>query len=315
MLPSTWAGEVPGHCPRLPPLPPCPAVPAAPTPGTGMAKPLLSPSKHRATARLCPFLPNPPVPVSPALGTNPRPRVRCEGGTHQKSPRHRLPHIPCTPRNPSEQGGTPAQWGDPAEPRPRPGGTLGFRCFGQVSEVSADALRDARGLSHGSRLSALICSPGTHSNCPRRIGGAPGHPRPWRGLQGGSWRIFGFWCCSHPGTALSLFPLCGPGMLLAGLSSSLGSWGSAGRKSRGSDVPKTPRLAMEPLSPPNLAAEPGQGSCCPFLSGDNAPGHLARTSELGWADPSPWKRTFPRETLPTHPHTAGAPGIWEPGLC
>lgn len=53
-----------------------------------------------------------------------------------------------------------------------------------MSKASADVLRDARGLTHGSRLRAVICSHGTHSHCNSPELGAPaapGHPRPWSG--------------------------------------------------------------------------------------------------------------------------------------
>lgn len=86
-------------------------------------------------------------------------------------------------------------------------------------------LRDARGLTHGSRLRPLICSHGTHSHCnspERGAPAAPGHPRPWSGewkevpvllrLEGGSRGILGLWCRSSLGHCLS--PLRSPGMLL-----------------------------------------------------------------------------------------------------
>lgn len=206
-----------------------------------------------------------------------------------------------------------------------------------MSKASADVLRDAWGLTHGSRLRAVICSHGTHSHCNSPELGAPaapGHPRPWSGewkevpvllrLEGGSRGILGLWCRSSPGHCLS--PLRSPGMLLGTGSSERAQpqprlLGKSRKKITGLRCPQDPPPGMEPLSPQALLQCQDKAGAAPFSLGTT---HRARDGQscagtgipgLCRGDPCPGKGSISRGTIPTHPQPVPPQGgMWEPRL-
>lgn len=108
-----------------------------------------------------------------------------QGWHPQNWHRHRPHGIACpTSRPPHPTQGALSKEGNACgvlmgpHPSPGPWGTLGFRYFRHMSNASDDALAGWRGADSGPPgVTALICSPETHSHCERLKVRSSGCPR------------------------------------------------------------------------------------------------------------------------------------------